>query len=415
MGIFDGLIQSMGERLGNVAMPSDPLTRVTGIMKDPFGNLAQPGSDPMARLVGTNQDPFTTPGSMRDPFQGTTGRGTLGEPFDSLVFMSPADIALRAEERKKALTRTYEPKPGSGNTSPSGDGGAGGGTSKWRGMIEQVANEVGIDADVIQAIMMLESDGNEKSTSPAGAIGLMQVMPFHFGAADGDPYNPGVNIRKGAQILRDNFARYGSWDKAAAAYLGAIDANGNITNDKDAYGTNGFTYVQKFNSNLNRIKSAPRGNAGGVSSITGGKGTVMQEFGDTDFSRANSSIYEYGKTYGVTGHTGLDIGMDVGTILRIPKNAIVINAGGTGVFCDDYVSCGAGSKAGELKVQLEDGSQLILGHMRNISVQVGQKLVAGQIVGTSGDSGGAHVHIEYRLRDPSMPSGFRIVDPRKYL
>jgi hypothetical protein len=77
----------------------------------------------------------------------------------------------------------------------------------------------------------------------------MQIMPFHFRPGE-DPYDPETNVRRGAQILKDNFRRWGTWDQAAAAYFGAINGNGGITTAEDGYGTSGLLYVSLFNSNL---------------------------------------------------------------------------------------------------------------------------------------------------------------------
>jgi hypothetical protein len=77
----------------------------------------------------------------------------------------------------------------------------------------------------------------------------MQVLDQHFKPGE-NPFDPTTNITRGAEILADNYKRYGSWDKAAAAYFGSIDAQGNITNASDAQGTTGNSYVSKFLSNL---------------------------------------------------------------------------------------------------------------------------------------------------------------------
>jgi murein DD-endopeptidase MepM/ murein hydrolase activator NlpD len=53
--------------------------------------------------------------------------------------------------------------------------------------------------------------------------------------------------------------------------------------------------------------------------------------------------------------------------------------------------------------------------MAQINVQVGQRLKAGDVIGLSGGSDGAHVHVEYRRVDKSTGSGYRIVDPRGYI
>lgn len=79
----------------------------------------------------------------------------------------------------------------------------------------------------VQAIMMAESGGHPHVTSPVGAIGLMQVMPYHF-AAGVDPYNPLINITEGVKILDANSGMFGGHlSLVAAAYNagpGAVQA-----------------------------------------------------------------------------------------------------------------------------------------------------------------------------------------------
>lgn len=79
--------------------------------------------------------------------------------------------------------------------------------------------------------MRVESDGQtmlngDPITSPAGAMGLMQVMPgtyadmqsrFGLGA---DPYDPRDNIMAGAAFLREMYLRYGYPDLFAAYNAG---------------------------------------------------------------------------------------------------------------------------------------------------------------------------------------------------
>lgn len=79
----------------------------------------------------------------------------------------------------------------------------------------------------VQAIMMAESGGNPHATSPVGALGLMQVMPFHF-ASGVDPYNPLLNITEGVKILDADSGMFGGHlSLVAAAYNagpGAVQA-----------------------------------------------------------------------------------------------------------------------------------------------------------------------------------------------
>jgi murein DD-endopeptidase MepM/ murein hydrolase activator NlpD len=158
--------------------------------------------------------------------------------------------------------------------------------------------------------------------------------------------------------------------------------------------------------------------------------SITQEFGPTDFSRGNS-MYDYQADYGIPpdqfGHTGVDYGTTLDTKLYSPVAGKVVTAGGTCFFqSEDRLtpngSCPSGSISnagtGELKIQLSDGTEVILGHMHQIAVKVGDQVSVGQYVGLSGTANGPHVHLEYRTPDTPnhrTASGLEIVDPRKYL
>lgn len=123
---------------------------------------------------------------------------------------------------------------------------------QYSGLIRQEGERNQVPPSVVAAIMLIESGGNPQATSPMNydwhgneigqAKGLMQIMPWHFDP-DHDPHDPATNIAVGARILRDNYRRWGTWEQAAAAYFGAIDAHGNITGATDATGTSGNRYV----------------------------------------------------------------------------------------------------------------------------------------------------------------------------
>jgi murein DD-endopeptidase MepM/ murein hydrolase activator NlpD len=152
----------------------------------------------------------------------------------------------------------------------------------------------------------------------------------------------------------------------------------------------------------------------GLAAVWGGGPTkVTQEFGDTTYSDGNP-IYDYGREYGVRGHTGLDVGVAAGTPLFTPVAGTVVIAGGSGVFRDE-TGLHDPATSGELRLRLDNGDLLILGHLSAIAVGVGQRLPAGAPVGRSGTANGPHVHVEVRVVDRALPSGYRIVDPRPYL
>jgi hypothetical protein len=130
-------------------------------------------------------------------------------------------------------------------------------SDRVRGQSDVIASasaKTGVPSPVIAAIMDTEA-GGPTSRSSQGANGFMQVLDQWFKPGE-DPFDPLTNITRGAEILADNYKRYGSWDKAAAAYFGSIDAHGNITNASDAQGTTGNSYVGRFLTNLDKYGGA---------------------------------------------------------------------------------------------------------------------------------------------------------------
>lgn len=97
--------------------------------------------------------------------------------------------------------------------------------------IASAAEREGIPATLLSALVNAESSGNQDAVSPAGAIGLTQLMP---GTAEGlgvDPYDPEQNLLGGARYLKQMYDKYGDWGLALAAYNagpGAVDEYGGI-------------------------------------------------------------------------------------------------------------------------------------------------------------------------------------------
>jgi soluble lytic murein transglycosylase-like protein len=70
----------------------------------------------------------------------------------------------------------------------------------WAPEIARWSIEYEIPMDLIATVMQIESCGHPQVHSPAGAIGLFQVMPFHFDAED-DPMLPETNAARGLRYL----------------------------------------------------------------------------------------------------------------------------------------------------------------------------------------------------------------------
>ena len=82
--------------------------------------------------------------------------------------------------------------------------------------IAEAAQRFGGPEAWIRAVMRVESAGDVRAISSAGAMGLMQIMPATWAELrvrhrlGGNPYDPRDNILAGAAYLREMHDRYGS-------------------------------------------------------------------------------------------------------------------------------------------------------------------------------------------------------------
>jgi murein DD-endopeptidase MepM/ murein hydrolase activator NlpD len=107
----------------------------------------------------------------------------------------------------------------------------------------------------------------------------------------------------------------------------------------------------------------------------------------------------FGARWG-TSHLGIDIANAIGTPIYAASDGEVIEAGpasGFGLW---------------VRVQLDDGTVQVYGHMNSFSVKAGQKVKCGQQIaeiGNRGQSTGPHLHFEV------WQNGTKKIDPRPWL
>ncbi len=91
---------------------------------------------------------------------------------------------------------------------------------KLSALIGQVAQQEGVDPNLLKAIVAIESKFDTVSVSTRGAVGLMQLMPDTARALGvRDRFNPEQNLRGGARYLRQMMERFPeSISLALAAY-----------------------------------------------------------------------------------------------------------------------------------------------------------------------------------------------------
>jgi cell division septation protein DedD len=113
----------------------------------------------------------------------------------------------------------------------------------WGPYISEAAARFDVPTLWIRAVMQVESDGKqymngELTTSPVGAMGLMQVMPetydevqqrYNLGT---DPYDPYNNIMAGAAYMREMYDIYGSPGFLAAYNAGPYRLDDYLANNR---------------------------------------------------------------------------------------------------------------------------------------------------------------------------------------
>lgn len=92
----------------------------------------------------------------------------------------------------------------------------------WSGNIQNWSTLYGVDKNLIATVMQIESCGDPQAVSGSGAMGLFQVMPFHFNALE-NPYDPETNALRGVTYLNSSLGNAGGDTRLAlAGYNGGI-------------------------------------------------------------------------------------------------------------------------------------------------------------------------------------------------
>lgn len=356
-----------------------------------------------------------------NPFLNPAQQGFLADnSYQTLMAKRQAEMVAQSQYGQQAGSQSM----GNGSFGSPSDG-SWAGVNKWDSYVQQASAATGVPGNVIKSIMMIESQGVLDAISPETGygryFGLMQIgptsdVPEYMKSQSwlaGNPYN---QILAGATELKNKYRAIGAsdWSQAAGAYFGY---------GTDVTGTTTSGYIGQFNKYMQQLQSATRG--GGSASLggsySGGGGALQTMFGGKATTpgwgafgaESGNGLYGYGTDYGLNGtqHTGWDIPMPVGSPLYAPGPAKVICSGtgngleGCGAFNDYF-----GQGAGRIELELANGVRVIYGHSSTANVRPGQYVQAGTLLGTSGGMNSPHTHLEVRVPDRNMPSGYRVVD-----
>jgi cell wall-associated NlpC family hydrolase len=88
----------------------------------------------------------------------------------------------------------------------------------YAALFQQAQARYGVPASLLAAVAHQESGYRANSVSPAGARGLMQLMPGTAAGLGVDPTNPAQAVDGAARLLRNLITEFGRTDLALAAY-----------------------------------------------------------------------------------------------------------------------------------------------------------------------------------------------------
>jgi len=119
-------------------------------------------------------------------------------------------------------------------------------------IVSRAARVHGVDEALVHAVIFAESSYDPDAISPAGASGLMQLMPAtaaQYGVRD--LFDPAQNVSGGVRLLRDLLAKFdGNVELALAAYnagaYAVIRAGNRVPPHTEAYVPKVIDYYRHF-------------------------------------------------------------------------------------------------------------------------------------------------------------------------
>lgn len=153
-------------------------------------------------------------------------------------------------------------------------------------LTRDAANRHGVPPEIFAALVKQESRFNPGARSRAGAMGLTQLMPGtakELGVSD--PFDPAQSLDGGARYLRIQKDRFGSWEKALAAY------NAGPGNVEKYGGVPPFAETQNYVRKVLGSASSMQMSAGGQAA-TAPSAAQLQPPAASDLSVPSSSPFQ---------------------------------------------------------------------------------------------------------------------------
>ncbi len=154
-------------------------------------------------------NPTTMPAGVQGTVDHIPGPPAAPQPQAAIQLSFPNLWVQAAPARSGTISKVFTPE-----------------VQHWAPALTRWAAAAGIDPNLAATVMQIESCGDPSATSGAGAMGLFQVMPYHFAGGD-SPYDPDVNALRGLDYLQRSLKAANNDARLAfAGYNGGIGVIG---------------------------------------------------------------------------------------------------------------------------------------------------------------------------------------------
>jgi soluble lytic murein transglycosylase-like protein len=201
--------------------------------------------------------------------------------------------------------------------------------------VDEASHRFAIPGYWIRAVMLVESAGRLRATSPRGALGLMQIMPKTWSelrkryGLGFDPFDPHDNIIAGTAYLREMLDRFGLGGFIAAYNVGPGRYRAHLA-DGQPLPRETQSYVGK----LTQLMAAGREQKIAMAAISGSRNAPLF----VEIFAGSSARATQAAARRVTGKAGWSATLD-GPF--VPAALFVRRRGGLNVQCEDRSSDGS--------------------------------------------------------------------------
>lgn len=279
-------------------------------------------------------------------------------------------------------------------------------------LINAEAARTGVDANVLALMVLGESGGDPKAKSPAGALGLMQLMPATARAVsarsgiplgnDEELFDPALNLRLGAELVKElseHFAEKPQPERRrlmwSAYNAGSEAVMRHLQQSEVGLPEETVRYVA-FLSDLYLDKDAetsPHYEAWR-------KRVVARRLAESQAPAEGAELLTGFKRGGAGGaHKGADLILPRGSAVKAVMAGTVLDVGNA--------PNGFGKR---ITLKHSSGLTTHYSHLGSVAVQVGDAVDQGDALGAGADAGPHGPHFHFEVRDQGA-----LVDPSPFL